>query len=360
MKRGQVDLPLHGGRAPRWLFSRMTKLSRAIVELIVMEFGPDGFLQRISHPIWFQALGCVLGFDWHSSGLTTTTTAAIKEGIKGIENELGVFVAGGKGGTSRKTPLELRFWGDKIGIDADRFIYISRMTAKVDSAALQDGYQIYHHSFFFTQDGGWAVVQQGMNPDTGYARRYHWFHGSVDDLIVEPHSGIISPVRGFAVNLTHLNSEKARETIAELASESPEKLLNQIEKLHTYSLPRRHKLLLSDIHPKRLKKIFLKTYQRVPSSFKELLEIQGVGPATVRALTLVADIIYGAKPSYEDPFVYTYAHGGKDGTPYPVNLRTYEKTIEVLEKAIKTAKIGDKEKVRALKRLSTLNKMLGI
>ncbi len=352
MKKGYVDLPLHGGKAPRWLFSRMIKLSRSIVELIVIEFGPHEFLKRISDPIWFQALGCVLGFDWHSSGLTTTTTAAIKEAVKGIEEELGLFVAGGKGRYSRKTPDELKFWGDRIGVDADRLIYASRMSAKVDSAALQDGYQIYHHAFFFTSDGSWAVVQQGMNKDTRYARRYHWFSDKVADFVVEPHAGIISPSRGRALNLTHFKSNSARKTIAELASSPPWRLIKDIKNIIVAELPARHWLSVSDIHPDRIYKILLKTYETAPDDFSKLLEIKGVGPATVRALALVSDVIYGAKPSYEDPFVYTYAHGGKDGIPYPVNRLNYDRTIEVLEKAIKTAKIGNRDKLDALKRLS--------
>ncbi len=332
----------------------MIKLARAITELIVMEYGPHEFLNRISDPFWFQALGCVLGFDWHSSGLTTTTTAAIKEGIKGIECELGIFVAGGKGARSRKTPQELMFWGDKVGVDADKLIYASRMSAKVDSAALQDGYQIYHHSFFFTLDGKWAVVQQGMNPKTRFARRYHWISDGLNDFVVEPHSGIVSQARGTALNLTDTKSDKARHVIAELASEPPWKLVKELKGLKVMKLPSRHMLFLSDINPDRLYKIFLKTYEVVPEDFQSLLELQGVGPSTVRALALVADIIYGAEPSYEDPFVYTYAHGGKDGIPYPVNRSDYDRTIELLEKAIKTAKIGINDKRKALRRLSLL------
>ena len=352
MRKGHVDLPLHSGKAPAWLFSRMTKLSRAIVEIMTMEFGPHEFLRRVSDPIWFQALGCVLGFDWHSSGLTTTTTAAIKEGIKGLEKDLGIFVAGGKGAASRKTPLELMMWGDRIGVDAEKLIYASRMTAKVDSSALQDGYQIYHHTFFFTSDGTWAVIQQGMNPQTRYARRYHWLSERTDNFVIEPHSGILSAARGQALNLIQRGDEAARKTITELASSEPSHLVKTLKKLKSMRLPERHQLYLSDIHPDRLLKIFLKTYQRVPGNFEELLGIQGVGPATIRALALVSDIIYGIPPSYEDPFVYTYAHGGKDGIPYPVNRVRYDLTISVLERAIKSAKIGRSDKLKALKRLS--------
>ena len=330
----------------------MVALARAIMEAIVVEFGPEEALKRLADPLWFQSLGCVLGFDWHSSGLTTTTTAAIKEGIRGLERELGLIAAGGKGRTSRKTPDEIRRWAEWLGFDPENLVYASRMAAKVDSAALQDGYQIYHHAFFFTPKGHWVVVQQGMNTSTRYSRRYHWLSDSLESFVVEPHSGIMSSKRGSALNLTARLSAEARKVIAELATAPPWKVVKELEKLKEFKLPARHELLIKDINPKNIQKTLLKTYERAPRDFEELLSIQGVGPKSIRALALVADIIYGAKPSYEDPFVYSFAHGGKDGTPYPVNRRVYDKTIEVLESAIKSAKIGRKDKLLALKRLS--------
>jgi hypothetical protein len=353
-RTGTVTLPLHYGRAPRWLFERMRALARAIVELIVMEFGPEAFIKRISDPNWFQALGCLLGFDWHSSGLTTTTAGAIKDAIRGIEEELNIFIAGGKGKTSRKTPEEIMRVADRIGFDPSPLVYASRMSAKVDSAALQDGYEIYHHTFFFTPKGVWAVVQQGMNTGKRYARRYHWLSEELDSFVVEPHKGIWSVKRGNALNLVAKESLETQRVMTELASSDPFKIKAELEKMKEMKLPDRHKLLLKDINPSRISKILLTTYERKPENFEELLGTEGLGPKTLRALALISDVVYGAPPSYEDPFVYSYAHGGKDGTPYPVNRRVYDKSVEVLEKAIKLAKIGRREKVEALRRLSSL------
>lgn len=355
MKTGTANLPLHSGAAPAWLFQRMTQLSREILALMVMEFGTPVVLAKLSDPYWFQAFGCVLGFDWHSSGLTTTVCGAVKEGLRGIDRELGLFVAGGKGRTSRATPEQIREHAEKqsLSVDAEGLVYASRMSAKVDSTAIQDGYQLYHHSFFFDKAGAWAVIQQGMHDTNGWARRYHWLSSGVDDFVVEPHKAICSDNNGDAVlNMVAREGEDSRRTTALLAGEHPDKLVREIEKMQELNLARHHELLVSDLHPQNLHKMLLKTYERQPESFRQLLEIDGVGAKTVRALAMIADIVYGAPASTRDPAQYSFAHGGKDGTPYPVDNENYDLSIRVVKTAVEKARIGNTEKVEALKRLS--------
>ncbi len=351
MRTGIANLPLHGGKAPRWLFQRMKVLAEKILELIAIEFGPDEIVKRLSDPFWFQSLGNVLGFDWHSSGLTTTTTGAIKEALKKIGPDIGVFMAGGKGKTSLKTPDELRIIGEKTGMDVDFLIYASRMTAKVDSTAIQDGYQIYHHTIIFTKSGLWAVVQQGMNEKTRYARRYHWL--KTESFVNSPHTAIVTQKKSkLVVDTVAKNADAARRVITEIAKEKPEKILKELKRIRELNLPRRHALLAKDINPDRMKKIFISTYEKQPRNFEELLGIRGLGPKSLRALALISDIIYGAPPSYSDPAIYSYAHGGKDGIPYPVDRAVYDRSIEILERAIKESNLGRKEKLEALRRLS--------
>jgi hypothetical protein len=351
MKQGTADLPLHRGRAPKWLFDRMTQLAREVSELVVLEHGTSGFLVRISDPFWFQALGCVLGFDWHSSGLTTTTCGAIKEGIKGREEELGLFVAGGKGAASRKTPSEIADWGNRTGIEADSLIDASRTSAKVDSAAVQDGYQIYHHTFLFDRDGEWAVVQQGMNETNGMARRYHWLSRAMTDFVCEPHSAVCCDRRGETLNLVAQESAPARRTSAELSIRPPVEVSGELRRLKSLSLPRRHEIILADIAPDRLERIFAKTYEAQPGTFKDLLRVPGVGAKTIRALSLISELVYGDAPSTEDPARFSFAHGGKDGIPYPVDRPLYDRTIDLLGRAIRRAKLGQKAQLDALRRL---------
>jgi hypothetical protein len=330
----------------------MRELARQIAILMVDELGTVGFMERLSDPFWFQALGALLGFDWHSSGLTTTTGAALKEGIRGLEKDLGLFIAGGKGATSRRTPQEIAEWGPELKVDPTGLIYASRMSAKVDNTALQDGYQIYHHLFIFDRKGHWAVIQQGMNEQNRYARRYHWLSLQVGDFVEEPHSAICSEKRGEALNLVAHESDSARRVSAELARERPERLTNELKRLQELTLPSRHHLLLRDIHPERLERIFIKTYEHQPAGFEELLGMEGVGPKTVRALALLSELVYGAKIDWRDPARYSFAHGGKDGHPYPVDRRGYDQTISILKKAIEGAKIGRREKLETLKRLA--------
>ncbi len=355
-RTGIANLPLHHGKAPRWLFERMVKLAREITIAIVADYSSEEVLRRLSHPYWFQAFGCVLGFDWHSSGVTTTLCGALKEGIKGLEQDLGLFVAGGKGKASRKTPSEIEAWGDKLSLDTAPLVYASRMSAKVDSSAVQDGYQLYHHNFLFTTTGSWAVIQQGMNENTRYARRYHWLGESVSSFVNEPHSAILSEARGQALNLVAGESDPARTTIADIASsEKPEKLLADLKKLKTLDLPPHHPLGVNDLHPDSIKKILLSTYERQPQDFEQLLGLQGVGATTIRALSLVSELIHGVAPSYRDPARYSFAHGGKDGYPYPVDRQTYDRSIELLRKAINRTKLGIGEKREAMGRLGRLN-----
>ena len=352
---GIANLPLHGGKAPHWLFDRMVKLAREITIVIISDFGPDEVLKRLSHPYWFQAFGCVLGFDWHSSGVTTTLCGALKEGIKGIEKDLGIFVAGGKGKTSRKTPSEIEEWSEKISIDPKPLVYASRMSAKVDNSAVQDGYQLYHHTFIFTKQSDWAVVQQGMNENNNYARRYHWLGKAVTDFVNEPHAAILSEARAATLNLVASESNTARTTITDIATElKPDSLFTELKKITTLNLPAHHPLELSDIHPDSLRKILIGIYERQPEDFERLLGLSGVGAKTLRALSLISELVYGVAPSYRDPARYSFAHGGKDGYPYPVDRETYDKSIEFLAKVVNKTKIGISEKNEAVNRLRRL------
>jgi hypothetical protein len=354
-RTGIANLPLHYGKAPRWLFQRMVPLAREITIAIISEYGAEEMLRRLSHPYWFQAFGCVLGFDWHSSGVTTTLCGALKEGVKGIEKELGIFVAGGKGNASRKTPAEIEEWGNRISLDPTPLVYASRMSAKVDSAAVQDGYQLYHHVFLFTARGSWTVIQQGMNENNRYARRYHWLSETVTDFVNEPHAAILSEGRGETLDLTAGESLEARTTINAIATqEAPEKVVAELKNLKTLSLPARHQIYTSDLHPDSLSKIILSAYERQPENFEKLLGLPGVGAKTIRALSLISELIHGVAPSYRDPARYSFAHGGKDGIPYPVDRKTYDRSIELLSKAINKSKLGLGEKQQAHSRLARL------
>ncbi|MDI7259995.1 MAG: DUF763 domain-containing protein [Thermodesulfobacteriota bacterium] len=357
MKTGVAHLPLHYGKAPPWLFQRMKALSREITFFIIDSFGPEELLLRLSDPFWFQAFGCALGFDWHSSGLTTTVCGALKEGVHGIEKELGLYIAGGKGKTSRKTPLEIEEICHQRSIDGSPLIYASRMSAKVDSAAVQDGYQIYHHCFFFTNKGSWAVIQQGMNEKTRYARRYHWLSQGVKDFVCEPHWAVCCDQKKEGLNLVAFESERARQVITKLSYEKPEFLITEGEKAKELFLPKEHPIPMEEIHLERLEKIFIQIHERSPRNFEQLLGIQGVGPKSLRALSLISELIYGVSPSFRDPTRFSFAHGGKDGHPYPVDRKVYDKTIEVLKEAIERARIGDREKIEAIRRLRHFTKI---
>lgn len=380
MQRGIATFTLDTGTCPRWLFQRMVKLGREMTRLLVEKFGPNEFIKRIADPVWFQSLGTVLAFDWNASGLTTILTAALKEAIRGREKELGIFICGGKGKTSRKTPEEIASWGDKLSLPGecvDNLVYNSRMSAKVDNSLVQDGYQIYHHSLLFSKNGSWAVVQQGMNATDASARRYHWFSENIQDLVCEPHTGIVAPVKQQRLlNLTARDSENTRQLSVEFVSSGYRSLMKDIEILrkHSSNLSKmvsmkyqREQLTLLKLedtefkwHPvvnedfsksRYLEKILQLVCDIQPENYEKLLAVRGVGPKTVRALALVGEVIYGADPSYEDPARYSFAHGGKDATPYAVDRETYDKTIATLKDAVGRSRISPYEKDRAFKRL---------
>jgi len=356
MLRGTADLPLHYGSSPRWLFERMTKLARAITEILVDEYNKKEFLKRLSEPYWFQCFACVLGFDWHSSGTTTVTMAALKEALQKSELAQEIFVCGGKGKTSRKTPEEIKEIGEKINLSDKKIselIKASKLAAKVDNAALQDGFQLYHHSFVFTDEGDWTIVQQGMNDATGYARRYHWLSKPELNFVDEPHAAIASDIIVKPLNMVAHEAEETRKCSVDLAKENPIHLKLQLEKqttLTSFSMPTTHfpKIKKLKINYKALQK----AYQMQPENYEELLLIEGIGQSTIRALALISNLIYGSQLSWRDPCKYAFAHGGKDGWPYPVNKKQYDKSIAMLEEAIQQAKLERKEKLNALKRLS--------
>jgi hypothetical protein len=358
MRTGIANLPLHYGSCPRWLFDRMSKLAREITIAVIDLKGTDEFLQKVSDPFWFQAFGCVLGFDWNSSGLTTTVGGALKVGLKDVSKELGIFVAGGKGGMSRTTPEEIEKISEFNNLNYQTLIYASKMAAKVDTAGLQDGYQLYHHNFIFTKNGKWAVVQQGMNTNTRWARRYHWLSDHVLDFVCEPHKAVCSDNKEEVLNMVAKESNKSQVVSCKLAREKPEKLSKYIKRMRELSLPQREEVLVSDLNPKSLERIFLKTYKTQPENFENLLGTFGVGPKTIRALALISELIYDVPYSTRDPVRYSFAHGGKDGTPYPVDRKIYDSSIAFLHDAVAKAKIGRSEKLKALAQLSFFTQVI--
>jgi hypothetical protein len=364
----------------------MTRLGRGISIAIVEEFGPETLLKRLSDPVWFQSLGCVMGFDWNSSGLTVTTMGALKEAVRGIERDLGIYICGGKR-VSHKTPEETQTWGQRLGWEdkkTSRLVNASKMAAKVDSALIQDGFSIYAHNLLFTASGKWAVIQQGMNVNVQKARRYHWLSDGVNDFTEEPHSGIASDIRLKPLNLTAKESLENKTVAVTLVKDEPELFLKNLQNLARLNaknmpavsnkgvlgsqgrLPGFSDMELNDVefhwHPvvkekfdlKRLKKTIEKTRFSSPQNFTQLLASQGVGPKTIRALSLVAEIVYGAKPSYQDPARYTFAVGGKDGTPFPVDRKTYDRTLSAIERGVKLSKINQREIDKAQERLETV------
>ncbi len=359
---GTADLPLHGGRAPRWLFDRMVRLSGSITEVIVDEFGVDEFLRRITDPYWFQALSCTIGFDWHSSGTTTTTCGALKVALDPEKH--GIAVAGGKGKASRKTPEEIKAMDNIFDLRHNTFeklTYSSRISAKVDNSCVQDDYQLYHHSFFVSEKGDWGVVQQGMKTEEGYARRYHWLSEKLDDYIVEPHEALCCDRKENSVlDMTSEESEESRDVSVDLINDNPDHLRRYLDKSGQTSLsdfgknnlkmPPRHPVIDMDIS-KNGWDTLKNAYELQPSNYEELISLQGMGPKKIRALALVSDLIYGARSSWEDPVKYSFAHGGKDGTPFPVDRTVYDSTIETLGETIQKAEIAGKDRDFALKRL---------
>ena len=381
--RGIATFGLDTGTCPRWLFERMVKLGREMVRIIAEEYSSEEFVARIGDPVWFQSLGTVLVFDWNALGLTTVLTAALKEAIRGYEKDLGLYICGGKGATSRKTPEEISRWGEILALpesETQNLVYNSKMSAKVDNSLVQDGFQLYHHAFFFTVKAGkissWTVVQQGMNQTKGTARRYHWHSAKITDLVCEPHSGIASQIKTPTLDLTAQKSTQNRELSTQLVQGTYNELMKDIQILrkHSSSLsqmislksPKGQLTLLNlenrefKYHPvvnedftqsKYLEKVLWKVCEQKPKNYEKLVATEGVGPKTIRALSLVAEVIYGAKPSYEDPARYSFAHGGKDGTPYPVDRLTYDKSIEFFRRLVPKMKIGESEKRSILGKL---------
>lgn len=367
-KTGATKLPLHGGKAPPWLVGRMKKLAKPVVRIIVDEYGRDEFLQRLSNPYWFQSLGCVLGYDYHSSGLTTVTTGVLKEVIE--PENIGIFAAGGKGKTSLKTPDEIGGFSKRFGFSPQRTEYLkyaSKMSAKVDNAAIQAGAPLYHHAFFGSEDGEWTVIQQGMDTENKTARRYHWLSEGIESFVNEPHEAILAEKRRKEVlDMTAKVSEGCRKTSTDLVKDDPKKVEGEFKSL----LPEGQKTLPEWIPglrteersvevlalPQRMNWDALKeAYELQPKNFEKLLDIKGIGPATVRGLALVSEVIHGEPTSWKDPAKYSYAFGGKDGVPYPVNKTAMDKAHRALKSAVEEAEIGRDEKLKAIKRLESFS-----
>lgn len=355
MRTGMANLPLHGGSAPRWLFQRMVRLSGAIAEVVVDEFGQDEFIRRLSNPYWFQAMSCVIGFDWHSSGTTTTTCGALKQSLTKLN--IGIKVAGGKGNTSRKAPEQIEKIGNEFSLSTDkinRLVYSSKMSAKVDNTLIQDNYQLYHHCFVLNEKGHWTVIQQGMFDK--YARRYHWLSDNVKSFITE-HPVCSQKKEKEVLDMTSKLSKETRDISLDLVKDNPKHLQKYMKEpaqktltdFESFSMPKRHTIIEMN---KRNMETLQKAYEIQPKNYEELVAIKGVGPKTIRSLALISDLVYGKPPSWKDPVKYSFAHGGKDGIPYPVNKQVYDTSISVLKDAIRNAKLGQKDKLYAIKRLN--------
>jgi hypothetical protein len=329
----------------------MTSLAREIALAVLVDEGPQGLMSRLADPVWFQALGCVLGFDWHSSGVTTTVCGALKEGLRDVSGT-GLFVAGGKGRASRRTPQEIESACELTGQEAVPLVRASRLAAKVDSSAVQDGFQVYHHTFLFSVEGSWAVIQQGMNEASGMARRYHWLTPPRFDS--EPHAAVAGRSQPGVLNLVAAEGEGNRRLAATLAREEPQNVVGQLRRMRALTMPRHHEVRLGDLDPRRLDRILLNAYEAQPADFTELLAVPGVGAKGLRALSLVAELAYGEPASLRDPVSFSFAHGGKDGTPFPVDRPTYDATVESLHRAVSEARLGRNDKVEALRRLARL------
>ena len=325
MSRSYADMPLHYGQVPPWLYQRMSKLGVAIVEAIILEYGRGAVLQRLSDPFWFQALGCVLGMD------------------------LGIYICGGKGKYSKETPAELLRIADRTGMNGDLLVRSSKLSAKVDNTAIQDGYQLYLHSFILSSDGDWTVIQQGMNGANGMARRYHWHSPTLSSFVEEPHTFIYGANQGQIINITDRQADSTRSGILQLAKENPEKLLPEIRKL---VMPSHHDVKAKDVDIKRLGSILAVAYEKQHLDMESLLLLEGLGPRTLQSLVLVSEVIHGTPSRFDDPARFSFAHGGKDGHPFPVPTHVYDEAIKTLETGILRAKLGNNDKNEAIKSLS--------
>ena len=351
MKRGTADLPLHYGTVPPWLAERMSLLGGAIAEAIIIEYGRPALLQRLSDPFWFQSLGCVLGMDWHSSGITTSVMNALRKAINCRSEELGVYICGGRGKFSRETPNQLLEVANKTGLNGNELVRHSKLAAKVDNTAVQDGFQLYLHTFIVTKEGDWSVIQQGMNPNERMARRYHWLSSSLRSFMEEPHTSVCGRNQGLILNLTDKLAAPTKEGIMELTKESPDKLMREV----SFILPNHHEVKADDVNLKRLGAALILAHETNVSDMESLLLLEGVGPRTLQSLTLVSEVIHGTPSRFSDPARFSFAHGGKDGHPFPVPTSVYDETIEVFDKAIRQARLGEKDKSNALKNLSKIS-----
>ncbi|WP_143310940.1 DUF763 domain-containing protein [Chitinophaga vietnamensis] len=350
-----ADLPLHYGHVPPWLARRMSLLGGAITEAVIMDYGKGEFLRRLSDPCWFQALGCVLGMDWHSSGITTSVMGALKKALNPRAAELGIYICGGKGRYSKQTPDELIVIANKTGLPGDQLVHASKLTAKVDNTAIQDGYQLYLHSFILSDEGEWAVVQQGMNDHNGMARRYHWHSSAFQSFTESPHTFIYGHNQGQILNLTDLQADSTKTGILSLIKEKPAHLLPEIRNL---VMPSHHEVREQNVNLKRLGSVLALAHDTRPQDFEALLMLEGVGPRTLQSLTLVSEVIHGTPSRFEDPARFSFAHGGKDGHPFPVPVRVYDETISTLKNALYKAKIGESDKKEAIKKLSALSQQI--
>jgi len=356
MKRsGIADLPLHGGRVPPWLATRMVALGTAISEAVVHHYGRPALLTRLSDPFWFQALGSVMGMDWHSSGITTSVMGALKKGINPKAGELGIYVCGGRGKQSLRTPQELRDVADRVGMDGEALVRTSRLTARVDNNAVADGFQIYLHSFVVTTDGDWAVVQQGMNESSGLARRYHWHSAAVRDFTSDPHAAIVGANEGVIRNLVDGRARPAQDALLTIVKDDPARTLDAVRRLE---MPARHEVRPADVQSRRLGAVLALAHERDLHDFAELLLVEQLGPRTLQSLALVAEVVHGTPTRFDDPARFSFAHGGKDGHPFPVPLAVYDESIGVLRRALDEASLGHSEKVDGFKRLDAFTRAI--
>jgi len=355
LRSGFADLPLHGGRVPPWLAERMEKLGVAILEGILLHYGASEFLSRLSNPFWFQALGAVMGMDWHSSGITTSVLGALKRGVNPRAGELGIYFCGGRGRQSRKTPDELKIVSAKRGLDADALVRASRLTAKIDNNALGDGFQIYLHSFVVSASGEWAVVQQGLNDQSGLARRYHWHSAAVRDFVSNPHAAIVGQNEGTILNLVDARADAAQSALLTIAAEAPDKTMREVQQM-VLTMPLHHEVRPANVDLKRLGAVLALCYDRQLSDFASLLLTENLGPRTLQTLALVAEVMHGAPTRFTDPARFSFALGGKDGHPFPVPLKVYDESLSVLRRALDSARLGHTDKLDGFRRLDALTR----
>jgi uncharacterized protein len=354
-RSGVADLPLHGGRVPAWLADRMTQLGTAIVESILLHYGHSAFLSRLSDPYWFQALGSVMGMDWHSSGITTSVIGALKRGLNPRAAELGLYVCGGRGRHSRNTPDELRVIADSRGLDGDELVRISRLTAKIDNNCIADGFQIYLHSFIVAANGEWSIVQQGLNDGCGLARRYHWHSATVRDFTAGPHTGIAGAYQGTILNLVDAHAAPARKALVSIAHAQPEHTLQEVRHL---VMPRHHEVRAENVDLRRLGGVLAVAYERDLKNFADLLLVENLGPRTLQTLAMVAEVVHGTPVRFSDPARFSFALGGKDEHPFPVPLKTYDESIAMLRRSLDRAKMDGGAKIEGFRRLDRFVKLV--